>query len=302
MALDGPMGLILPPGHQPGRLLGVMNDKCDTIEPVMVSDGKGGEIAVPPEEKRLLSFLADDGYLFWRSNDARFEGMPVTDRVRVVWPSANVVEVKREGREIEFQFFERRVPEPRVSRRVPAPDASGSGIVDDQNLEALARSSWITARSYAMELLAFIEEAPRLLSVMCLVGGACLSFNGLLGALDVFQVFDHAIYYVMNLYAIFFGMVTVVTELHADTTPELHRTFFGVQKWMYQWAKGLTTLWGRGLFNIFQGALAYVGSGTMGFGMLLGVYMIVMGVVYIYLHWRSPGGSTLQNDYIRIDS
>merc|ERR1719382_99970 len=88
-----------------------------------------------------------------------------------------------------------------------------------------------------------IEEAPHKVRVMCQIGGAAVVLNGLLGVLDVGEVFDHAIYYTMNLYAVFFGIVTIVTETHPDNgTPALYDNLKSVQQWMLEWAKGLTML------------------------------------------------------------
>lgn len=67
------------------------------------------------------------------------------------------------------------------------------------------------------------------------------------------QVFDEPIYYVVNAYMVFFGAVTMVTESDPSFITQLHDTLLPIQKWMYEWAKGLTMLWGRGLFYVFQG-------------------------------------------------
>ena len=66
-------------------------------------------------------------------------------------------------------------------------------------------------------------------------------------------MFDEPIYYVVNAYMVFFGAVTMITESDPSFITQLHDTLFPVQKWMYEWAKGLTMLWGRGLFYVFQG-------------------------------------------------
>ena len=45
----------------------------------------------------------------------------------------------------------------------------------------------------------------------------------------------------------------MVTESDPSFITQLHDTLLPIQKWMYEWAKGLTMLWGRGLFYVFQG-------------------------------------------------
>merc|ERR1712232_107293 len=126
------------------------------------------------------------------------------------------------------------------------------------------------------------------------------TLNGILGVLDVFQVFEHSVYYLVNCYQVFFGLVTCLTELHQDVSPDMYAAFFKLQKVMHEWAKGLTTLWGRGLFHIFQGTLAMLSSGSLDLGILIGLYMVVMGVVYIWLYFRQPRTRAPQEDYIQI--
>lgn len=67
------------------------------------------------------------------------------------------------------------------------------------------------------------------------------------------EVLDEPIYYVVNAYMVFFGAVTMVTESDPSFITQLHDSLLPVQKWMHEWAKGLTMLWGRGLFYVFQG-------------------------------------------------
>ncbi|CAK9083240.1 ATP-binding cassette sub-family B member 10 [Durusdinium trenchii] len=98
----------------------------------------------------------------------------------------------------------------------------------------------------------YIEGAPHRIKVGCFAGGAAIVLNGFLSVIDVFDVFDEPIYYVVNAYMVFFGVVTMVTESDPSFI-QVHETLTPLQKWMHEWAKGLTMLWGRGLFYVFQG-------------------------------------------------
>eukprot|EP00931_Biecheleriopsis_adriatica_P107200 TRINITY_DN81540_c0_g1_i1.p1 TRINITY_DN81540_c0_g1~~TRINITY_DN81540_c0_g1_i1.p1 ORF type:complete len:171 (+),score=32.70 TRINITY_DN81540_c0_g1_i1:58-570(+) len=144
----------------------------------------------------------------------------------------------------------------------------------------------------------FVEEAPHRINVMCFAGGAAIVLNGFLGVLDVFDAFDDTIYYVVNAYMVFFGIVTCVTESHSGLSPELHEKFASTQEWMHEWAKGLTMLWGRGLFYVFQGTLCILSSSNLSLGVLIGAYLMVMGAVCINLHFRRR--KEVPDDYIRI--
>eukprot|EP00930_Biecheleria_cincta_P035319 TRINITY_DN24298_c0_g1_i1.p1 TRINITY_DN24298_c0_g1~~TRINITY_DN24298_c0_g1_i1.p1 ORF type:complete len:176 (+),score=20.95 TRINITY_DN24298_c0_g1_i1:50-577(+) len=145
--------------------------------------------------------------------------------------------------------------------------------------------------------LDFVEQAPTRINMMCFCGGLAIILNGIFGVLNVFAVFDNTIYYVVNLYTVFFGVVTCITESRGDFQPT-HDMVEATQKWMHEWAKGLTMLWGRGLFYIFQGTLAVLSSGLISFGIFAGSYMMLMGMACVGLHFRKRGPPP--EDYIRI--
>ncbi|CAL1165702.1 unnamed protein product [Cladocopium goreaui] len=149
------------------------------------------------------------------------------------------------------------------------------------------------------KLQEYIEEAPHRIKVGCFAGGAAIVLNGLLSVIDIFDVLDEPIYYVVNAYMVFFGAVTMVTESDPSFITQLHDSLLPVQKWMHEWAKGLTMLWGRGLFYVFQGTLCTLCSSLLSFGLIIGVYMTVMGVLCLLIHYKR---SRVQPpaEYIRI--
>lgn len=132
----------------------------------------------------------------------------------------------------------------------------------------------------------YIEEAPIRLKVMCFAGGLTVVMNGLLPVLNVFTFFDHTVSYLLNGFMVFFGIVTCVTELDEDWCgPQVHNWLHARQKWMHDWALGLTMLWGRGLFYIFQGTLALMFSSYFSVGCVLGCYMMITGLLCINQHF-----------------
>lgn len=122
---------------------------------------------------------------------------------------------------------------------------------------------------------------------MCFVGGIAVVVNGIFAVLDVFDVFDHTVYYLVNAYQVFFGLVTCLTELDEDWCgPNVHGWLHQRQKWMHEWALGLTMLWGRGLFYIFQGTIALVSSSLLSLGLMIGIYMLIAGILCLNQHFR----------------
>eukprot|EP00415_Alexandrium_ostenfeldii_P003865 UN3865 len=120
---------------------------------------------------------------------------------------------------------------------------------------------------------------------MCFMGGIAVVVNGIFGVLDVFDVFGDTLHYVVNAYQVFFGIVTCMTELDEDWCGPLHGWLHQRQKWMHEWALGLTLLWGRGLFYLFQGTLVLVASSLLSLGLIIGVYMMVAGALCINQHF-----------------
>merc|ERR1711920_350936 len=176
------------------------------------------------------------------------------------------------------------------------------GAIENSGLDNALK----TARSNSMKTLGRVRDAmdevpPNVkVRVMCQVGGAAIVLNGLFGVVDVSEAIDHAIYYIVNLYAVCFGLVTVIAECHPENgTPALYEKVKRVQQWIYDWFRALTTMLGRGLFYIFQGSLAIASSSVMSAGLVIGVYMILAGVVCIVLHVKQSYGN--QQDYIRIE-
>ena len=154
-------------------------------------------------------------------------------------------------------------------------------------------------RELADELDDYIERGPHRLNVLCFVGGAAIVLNGIFSVLDVFNVFGSPVYYVVNLYMVFFGAVTCVTEARPTFAAQLHDTVQGVQRWMHEWAKGLTLIWGRGLFYIFQGTFCVLSSSLLSLGILIGAYMLVIGLVCLKVGYKRHMASA-SPDYIRI--
>ncbi|KAF4757675.1 hypothetical protein FOZ63_023495 [Perkinsus olseni] len=84
-------------------------------------------------------------------------------------------------------------------------------------------------------------------------------------------------------YQFLFGVITCILEAN----PELLRERVHWQEKIYEHAKFLTLLWGRGLFYLFQGSLALV-QFTLLYA-IVGVYMVVMGVLCIAM-WKGCAG------------
>mmetsp|Transcript_58709 Transcript_58709/g.109928 ORF Transcript_58709/g.109928 Transcript_58709/m.109928 type:complete len:172 (-) Transcript_58709:44-559(-) len=145
----------------------------------------------------------------------------------------------------------------------------------------------------------YVEKSPEAVNVACFLGGVAVIVNGILGVLDVFDVFDEPIYYLVNAYMVFFGAVTCITETRPTFAGQLHDVLQGVQRWMHEWCRGLTLIWGRGLFYIFQGTFCLLSSGLLSLGLLIGLYLMLVGLICLKEGYKKNFGSATR-DYIRV--
>lgn len=347
----------------PDRFLGAVVVETSGQGIIIVRDGLGGEVSIPPSSHKAFAVQLDRaGCLYFRCSQQDRAGIPVVEKAQVSWRETNYVQVSRDrSQEITWACYER-AKAPTLMDASPVPSATpvmsmvaevarsvqpagspvpsgggvggafgfgvGVGVGPSQTPSGMRETQtprvpqtpggpsighnfssrsevFDTAKEITSNFLQYVEQAPRRLSKMCFGGGIAVILIGCFSLLDIFQVFDHAIYYTIHAYMVFFGLVTCVTELHDDILPDLYKSMIGVQAWMHEWAKGLTTLWGRGLFNLFQGALALSSSGPLGLGVLVGIYMMIMGLAYLYLHHHSPGQPRQQDSldgYVMVNS
>eukprot|EP00927_Polykrikos_kofoidii_P078501 TRINITY_DN75317_c0_g1_i1.p1 TRINITY_DN75317_c0_g1~~TRINITY_DN75317_c0_g1_i1.p1 ORF type:complete len:186 (+),score=23.62 TRINITY_DN75317_c0_g1_i1:58-615(+) len=136
----------------------------------------------------------------------------------------------------------------------------------------------------------YIDEEPHRLNFLSCIGGVGCVLVGLYQFAQATEVIE----YVVTLYQVLFGIVTFLAELHPRFTGPLHGFLEEWQTWIHDWAMGLTLLWGRGLFYIFQGSLAGINANTiLSPGTFASFFMCILGLVCFYRHWRShPEAST----------
>merc|ERR1712226_812622 len=121
---------------------------------------------------------------------------------------------------------------------------------------------------------------------MCFGGGVALIVAGIFSLIQIFNIVSQPIYYIVNAYQVFFGVVTCITEMKEEFAGKFHTRLEHIQEWMHKWAKGLTLLWGRGLFYIFQGLLCTVSCFNGYVGLLIGLYVMAMGMVCVQQHFK----------------
>merc|ERR1719161_1512473 len=112
------------------------------------------------------------------------------------------------------------------------------------------------------ELHRYIQEGPAGVSVLCFLGRLATSIIGLLGLFSIFSAVLSPFEYILNAYLTFFGVVSVLLEADVEKLSKL-QVANKLAPWLqhyqgkvFEYAKILTELRGRGLFYIFIGTLA----------------------------------------------
>lgn len=130
-----------------------------------------------------------------------------------------------------------------------------------------------------------IEQGPEGLRLVCFVGGAALFIYGLADVIQIFRGFGNLLHYIVTAYMTLCALLTCVMEADpkwVNSYPQLGTA----QARLYEYAKVVTTLWGRGIFYLFLGSLALLlHDPIISPSVLFGVYFMGMGVLLIAWHF-----------------
>lgn len=140
----------------------------------------------------------------------------------------------------------------------------------------------------ATELHKYVQEGPAGISILCFLGGGATSIIGAIGMLNVGKIFSDPFHYVLSCYLTVFGLITVLLE--ADVEKLQGRNVVGklvplcehYQMEIFERAKFLTELRGRGFFYTFVGTLA-VTQCVVCLYFLCGLWNLLMGILCLLM-------------------
>jgi len=130
----------------------------------------------------------------------------------------------------------------------------------------------------------YVQQGPEGIQYLAFVGGVLTMCYGVVSILAIFQIFSTPFYYIMCVSQLPFGLATVALEAPArivESWPSVDK----LQKEFHDHCQVLTLVPGRGAFYVYLGAHICFLSGTISIGMILGLYMILMGAFYLSAHW-----------------
>lgn len=133
----------------------------------------------------------------------------------------------------------------------------------------------------------YVQGGPAGVSILCFLGGCVTSVVGLLGLLNLGAIFT-PFHYVLNAYLAMFGIISFLLEADPERLAELAvigklaPLVRNYQMEVFERAKFLTELRGRGLFYLFVGTLA--GSQCLFcLTFLCGLWNVLMGVICLMM-------------------
>jgi hypothetical protein len=154
-----------------------------------------------------------------------------------------------------------------------------------QGLEA-AKVGGITA---AEELHKYVQEGPAGISILCFLGGIATTLIGIFGTVfNLNALFSNPFNWVLSCYLLVFGLVSVLLE--ADVEQLSGKPVVGklaplcehYQFEIFERAKFLTELRGRGFFYVFVGTLA-ITQCLVCLYFLAGLWNLLMGVLCLMM-------------------
>jgi len=154
------------------------------------------------------------------------------------------------------------------------------------------------------ELRKYVQEGPAGISILCFLGGIATTIVGFLGLLNISGGLTSPFTYVLNVYLTMFGLVTFLLE--ADMESFKNMKVLGklapfveqYQREVFDRAKVLTELRGRGFYYVFIGSLA-ITQCFLCLLFLVGVWNLLMGVLCLMMSFginpadhmqMAPGG------------
>jgi len=129
-----------------------------------------------------------------------------------------------------------------------------------------------------------ITQAPDCTRILCNIGGFLIFVYGICWAIQVVDIIEDPVLYLIGIAQILFGIVTMVLE-SSEETAQQYVIIKRLQRGLHEMAKFVVLLPGRGAFYIYVGAhIIYIRHSIL--GLLLGIYVVAMGVIYLAWNWN----------------
>ncbi|CDJ64887.1 Chromosome III, complete sequence, related [Eimeria necatrix] len=125
----------------------------------------------------------------------------------------------------------------------------------------------------------FLGEGPKPLRFLCFIGGLMTVVTSGLACINIFSILVEPSNYILQVYLVLFGLLTMAVE--AKDIPPLER----MRPFFFSWFRFLTVPGGKGCFYIFYGSLSLSLWRSSFFLALVGIYTASMGIVCVLVHF-----------------
>merc|ERR1719379_3402182 len=144
----------------------------------------------------------------------------------------------------------------------------------------------------AAELHDSIQKGADALSILALLANLFVLFCAVFGMIGIGDIIFSPIHYIVNIYQVFFACCACALEF-PDNKVEQVPYVAEAQKYIFQYAKFLTKLWGRGVFYIFEASLAMTHEALL--YEALGGCLLVVGIVTVVSEFYPEAGKKAVN-------
>jgi hypothetical protein len=131
----------------------------------------------------------------------------------------------------------------------------------------------------------YIQQGSEGVRVFSFLGGIMLCIFGLhFVVTNIFGLVTNTLYWIVNGYITAFSILVMVLEADPKWV-EQNDKLESTQKQINEYMMVLTTLWGRGAFYLFLGVSALNVSDSFTIGSFVALYMCLMGILHIIMHF-----------------
>jgi len=133
----------------------------------------------------------------------------------------------------------------------------------------------ITVDKGITEIRGHMQNTSSTVRAGSFLGGLGIVFVALLSLLNVFRIAYDGVDYLVNMYQLFFGLITIFLEGKREW-PGVAK----IQELIYREAHFLSLVNGRALFYLFEGSLFIIQMQVL--QIVAGAYMAILGVLMLY--------------------
>jgi hypothetical protein len=171
------------------------------------------------------------------------------------------------------------------------PQGAAGGAAYDM-ASAAGRGAGAALNRGAAELHDYVQKGADALAILSFIANLLVVVCALIGMLSIGGIIFGPIHYIVNIYQVFFALVGCALESQ-DSWVEKVEQLALFQKYIFQYAKFLTKLWGRGILYIFEASLAMTHANLV--YEVVGAVMLVVGVVNVVSEFYPEAGKKAVN-------